>query len=78
MDITLLQSPDKRETVDLTIDDTEYYDISYHQWEDIINQTTNGHISYTIWEQTDDGMDTLTLEYTIQDNNIIHFTSETL
>ena len=73
MNIENICVPHKSETVDLTINDKTYEDISYYQWEEILeNVTDDSDISYAVW----DGTDVLGVEFYYKNGKVVNYREE--
>ena len=79
MNIDFLYHPHRQEEVSVTVDTSDYNDLSYHQWCELMETVENGSVSYATWyqnEETDHELMVLNHEYKIKDGVVVSYDQE--
>ena len=77
MDSELLYQPDKRETLDLCVQNDEHSEISFYEWRKIISEFTDGSLNYSTWFQVGDELTVLHHSYFIKGGEVVRYQQET-
>ena len=64
--------PHHRETVDVTTDTNEYRDVTYDEWVNIVENVTDGELSYSTWCQREELM-VMEHYYTIKNGDVVSY-----
>ena len=77
MDSELLYQPDKRETLDLFVQNEEHFEITFYEWRSIISEFSDGSLNYSTWFQDDDELTVLHHSYYIMGGEVVSYQQET-